>query len=614
MEKSKIASRFYLDKEKDIVVNLIEEKEDELTYILETPNHNTGNLITNLARICGLKTIKNEKDMKIIKGTIPASINGDNEEVYIFRMGGIKVANIYKDGRVAIKATIPAISKTLMSQTKNYNFSINETLVKSYILKKAKFRTDLHTHMNAMLPSDCLIALGLVHQVRYPLYYIKKLRLTLSKKQEKEIYKQREEVEKLFVDSDLKGKYLTRKIDDNTFINFADFILNNLENATENLKKISKSLEILKDGQAVFTNLEKLYIYRYVFAKGTESKEKIELNSDLIKQIPDKDIKSITLKMLEDKQKESPYCKNNLRQDKLLWIAREYQRQGIYYVEIADTVLTKKGIPAIELLEELEEVLIMSDVGVETSLKIIDNLRTRIKREKIEDEEGVKKALREEIKKIFDDVQENNEEKSKPSVILVVGVNGVGKTTSIGKIANRLRQDGKKVVIAAADTFRAAAVEQLEIWADRANCDIVKRKEGSDPASVVYDAIKVAKEKNADILICDTAGRLHNKKYLMDELEKIKKVIDKELPDSSKEVLMVLDATTGQNAISQVKAFKETVDINGIILTKLDGTAKGGAIIGIVSENNIPVKFIGVGEQIDDMEKFNSEDFVKALI
>lgn len=267
-----------------------------------------------------------------------------------------------------------------------------------------------------------------------------------------------------------------------------------------------------------------------------------------------------------------------------------------------------------ELLEELEEVLIMSDVGVETSLKIIDNLRTRIKREKIEDEERVKKALREEIKKIFDDVQENNEEKSKPSVILVVGVNGVGKTTSIGKIANRLRQDGKKVVIAAADTFRAAAVEQLEIWADRANCDIVKRKEGSDPASVVYDAIKVAKEKNADILICDTAGRLHNKKYLMDELEKIKKVIDKELQDSSKEVLMVLDATTGQNAISQVKAFKETVDINGIILTKLDGTAKGGAIIGIVSENNIPVKFIGVGEQIDDMEKFNSEDFVKALI
>ena len=367
MEKSKIASRFYLDKEKDIVVNLIEEKEDELTYILETPNHNTGNLITNLARICGLKTIKNEKDMKIIKGTIPASINGDNEEVYIFRMGGIKVANIYKDGRVAIKATIPAISKTLMSQTKNYNFSINETLVKSYILKKAKFRTDLHTHMNAMLPSDCLIALGLVHQVRYPLYYIKKLGLTLSKKQEEEIYKQREEVEKLFVDSDLKGKYLTRKIDDNTFINFADFILNNLENATENLKKISKSLEILKDGQAVFTNLEKLYIYRYVFCKGVESKDKIELDRDKINLIPEKDIRRMVKVMLKDNENEN--LKNiTLRQDKLLWIAREYQRQGIYYVEIADTVLTKKGIPAIELLEELDE--IMPQIEKETGVKI----------------------------------------------------------------------------------------------------------------------------------------------------------------------------------------------------------------------------------------------------
>jgi len=201
-----------------------------------------------------------------------------------------------------------------------------------------------------------------------------------------------------------------------------------------------------------------------------------------------------------------------------------------------------------------------------------------------------------------------------PSVILVVGVNGVGKTTSIGKIANRLKQDGKKVVIAAADTFRAAAVEQLEIWANRAGCDIVKKEEGTDPASVVFDAIQITKQKNADVLICDTAGRLHNKKYLMDELVKIKKVIDKELPESSKEVLMVLDATTGQNAISQVKAFKETVDINGLILTKLDGTAKGGVVVGIVAENQMPVKFVGVGEQIDDMEIFNSADFVNALI
>jgi fused signal recognition particle receptor len=267
-----------------------------------------------------------------------------------------------------------------------------------------------------------------------------------------------------------------------------------------------------------------------------------------------------------------------------------------------------------DLLEELEEALIMSDVGVETSTKIIEKLRDRIKKQNLKEVEEVKQALREEIQNIFDEVDNSLHLDTKPSVILVVGVNGVGKTTSIGKIANRLKQDGKKVVVAAADTFRAAAVEQLEIWANRAGCEIVKKEEGSDPASVVYDAIKKVREENADVLICDTAGRLHNKKYLMDELEKIKRVIDKELPDASKEILLVLDATTGQNAILQVQAFKETVDITGLVLTKLDGTAKGGVVIGITNENNMPVKFIGVGEQIDDMEVFNSEDFVKAII
>ena len=267
-----------------------------------------------------------------------------------------------------------------------------------------------------------------------------------------------------------------------------------------------------------------------------------------------------------------------------------------------------------ELLDELEEALIMSDVGVETSTKIITNLRNKIKKEKIEDEQAVKQALRDEIKNVLEEVDNTLKLETTPSVILVVGVNGVGKTTSIGKIANRLKQDGKKVVVAAADTFRAAAVEQLEIWANRAGCDIVKREEGTDPAAVVYDAVKIAKEKQADVLICDTAGRLHNKKYLMNELVKIKKVIDKELPEASKEVLMVLDATTGQNAISQVTAFKETVNITGLVLTKLDGTAKGGVVIGIVAENKVPVKFIGIGEQIDDMEIFNSNDFVNALI
>lgn len=267
-----------------------------------------------------------------------------------------------------------------------------------------------------------------------------------------------------------------------------------------------------------------------------------------------------------------------------------------------------------DFLEELEEILIMSDIGMDTSVKIINHLRERIKKEKIEDEEDVKKALREEMQKILEVTDTSLHLNTKPSVILVVGVNGVGKTTSIGKIANRLAKDGKKVVVAAADTFRAAAVEQLEVWAKRSGADIVKREEGVDPASVVYDAIKITKEKNADVLIVDTAGRLHNKKYLMDELNKIQKVINKEMSEADKEVLLVIDGTTGQNAISQVKAFKEEADITGLVLTKLDGTAKGGVVIGIVEENKIPVKFIGVGEQIDDMEIFNAGEFVKAII
>ena len=265
-------------------------------------------------------------------------------------------------------------------------------------------------------------------------------------------------------------------------------------------------------------------------------------------------------------------------------------------------------------LEELEEILIMSDIGIDTSTKIIGKLRERMKKEKIEDEEEVKKVLREEMQEILEVTDKEMHLNTKPSIILVIWVNGVGKTTSIGKIANRIRKDGKKVVVAAADTFRAAAVEQLEIWAKRSGAEIVKREEGVDPASVVYDAIKKVREEEADVLIVDTAGRLHNKKYLMDELNKIQKVINKEMPDADKEVLLVIDGTTGQNAISQVKAFKKEADITGLVLTKLDGTAKGGAVIGIVEENKIPVKFIGIGEQIDDMEVFNAEDFVKAII
>ena len=266
-----------------------------------------------------------------------------------------------------------------------------------------------------------------------------------------------------------------------------------------------------------------------------------------------------------------------------------------------------------ELLEELEEALIMSDVGVETSTKIIANLRDKIKKQNLKEADEVKQALREEIQNIFDEIDNTLHLDTTPSIILVVGVNGVGKTTSIGKIANRLKQDGKKVVIAAADTFRAAAVEQLEIWANRAGCQIVKKEEGADPASVVYDAIKKTREENADVLICDTAGRLHNKKNLMEELRKIYRILEKEYPEAYLETLVVLDGTTGQNALVQARQFAEVANVTGIILTKLDGTAKGGIAVAIQSELDIPVKYIGVGESIDDLQKFDANSFVDAL-
>ena len=267
-----------------------------------------------------------------------------------------------------------------------------------------------------------------------------------------------------------------------------------------------------------------------------------------------------------------------------------------------------------DLLEELEEALILSDVGATTATNIIDNLRLTIKRNKIEEADLVKAELRREIAEVLNSNDNELKLETTPSVILVVGVNGAGKTTSIGKMAANFKREGKKVLVAAADTFRAAAIEQLEVWVDRAGVDILKRPEGSDPASVVFDAAKKAKEENYDILIVDTAGRLHTKKNLMDELNKIQRIVDKELEEASKEILIVLDGTTGQNALIQAKEFSEVTKITGIILTKLDGTAKGGVVIGICDELKIPVKFIGVGEKIDDFERFNSEDFVKAIL
>ena len=266
-----------------------------------------------------------------------------------------------------------------------------------------------------------------------------------------------------------------------------------------------------------------------------------------------------------------------------------------------------------ELFENLEEALIMADIGVETSTYIIEKLRDNVKHKHITDGNLVKEELKSIISEILSALDTTVNTSTTPSVILVIGVNGVGKTTSIGKIASHYKSMGKKVLLAAADTFRAAAIDHLDIWAQRSGCDIIKHQENSDPAAVVFDACTAAKARGADILICDTAGRLHNKKNLMAELAKINRVIERELPDSARETLLVLDATTGQNAVSQAKLFSEAADITGIILTKLDGTAKGGIVISIAKEQNVPVKFVGVGEGIDDLQEFNSDDFAKAI-
>ena len=265
-----------------------------------------------------------------------------------------------------------------------------------------------------------------------------------------------------------------------------------------------------------------------------------------------------------------------------------------------------------ELFEELEELLVMGDVGVRTSEKICDQLREKVKAEKITDAAQVKGALKEIITEMLSGGEELNLH-SKPSVILVIGVNGVGKTTTIGKMAANLKDSGKKVLMVAADTFRAAAIDQLQIWADRAGVDIVKHGEGADPAAVVYDGMQAAKARGVDVIICDTAGRLHNKKNLMDELAKISRVIHREIGENDMEVLLVLDATTGQNAVNQARQFKEAAGLTGIVLTKLDGTARGGVVISIKDDLGIPIKYIGVGEQIDDLQPFDAKGFVDAL-
>lgn len=282
------------------------------------------------------------------------------------------------------------------------------------------------------------------------------------------------------------------------------------------------------------------------------------------------------------------------------------------FAPINSLIKSMRGVDE-ELLEELEEILICADTGMETTESIIEELRTRIKEEKISEPDDVTAAIREIMAgKLGEEAPLLMGEK-KPSVILVIGVNGVGKTTSIAKIANLLKNEGKSVLLCAADTFRAAAIDQLQIWADRCGVDLIKHTEGSDPAAVVFDAASAAKSRGSDVLIIDTAGRLHNKKNLMDELSKISRVLERELPDSTRETLLVLDATTGQNAINQAVEFTKTSEITGLVLTKLDGTAKGGCVLSIKDKLGIPVKFIGVGEAIDDMQRFVPDEFVQAL-
>ena len=273
------------------------------------------------------------------------------------------------------------------------------------------------------------------------------------------------------------------------------------------------------------------------------------------------------------------------------------------------------GFSAIDddFYEEIEETLIMGDLGIQTTMSIVEDLRKKVKEQHIKDPSECKALLMESMKQQMDLGENAYEFENRRSVVLVIGVNGVGKTTSVGKLAGQLKDQGKKVILAAADTFRAAAIEQLTEWSHRAGVEIIAQKEGSDPAAVIYDAVAAAKSRNADVLICDTAGRRHNKKNLMEELKKINRIIEKEYPDAYRETLVVLDGTTGQNALSQAKQFMEVADVTGIILTKLDGTAKGGIAVAIQSELGIPVKYIGIGEKIDDLQKFDAEAFIHAL-
>ena len=344
--------QFFLDREKDIAVDLLMEG-DHLYYVIRTPNHHSGNLITNLARLCSLQTVEDENRLLVIRGEVPCYFDGENRRMYIFRLGNTKVANIFPDGRVELKASIPAISKTLMSQTKDYRLGIEKTIVKTYIRSECKFRTDLHTHMNGNLPPDVLIALGIIHQIRYPYYYIKKLGLGCTLEQIAKLETRRQISEIALGETTLTGRHRERRIDDLTFINFADLILGNPKDAADNIAKIRSSLTIPKDGQAVFADLEKVYLYRYVFTRGIPADDPFAgIN---LAEIPDRDVLAFAERMRRDHQEER-YRQNTLYQDLLLWIAREYQKHGIVYAEISDTAFLNPSIFP-DRLRQIHEVM-----------------------------------------------------------------------------------------------------------------------------------------------------------------------------------------------------------------------------------------------------------------
>ncbi|MPM29934.1 Signal recognition particle receptor FtsY [bioreactor metagenome] len=397
----------------------------------------------------------------------------------------------------------------------------------------------------------------------------------IENNQDESYIEENEDVEKVDSDEDIKDEVVEENIIEENEVN-------NIQNDNE---KIIDDIEVIDES-------------------------KIDANDDEIKvkeeqEDPIEDIEEEQEEPIEDVKDKKVNLFDRLKQ------GLTKAKQGI--TDRIDDVLKSYTKVDEELLEELEEILITADVGVNTTMDIVEQLRDKIKEKKITDPMDVRVELKTIVENILTNDNSTLDVEHSPTIILMVGVNGVGKTTTIGKLANRYRQEGKKVLLAAGDTFRAAAIEQLEVWASRSNVDIIKHQEGADPGAVVFDAVKAAKARNVDLLICDTAGRLHNKANLMNELGKVFKIVDREFPEAKKEVLLVVDATTGQNAVVQAKTFKEVADITGIVLTKLDGTAKGGVVLAVKSEVDVPVKLIGVGEKVEDLQDFDAKSFSDAL-